>query len=237
MVSLYGPALVGALLITVLEMTEIVALVVALGHEGKALRAGAVGAFVGIFVVGGAAVLSAAAIESLPRTTLLAASASLLGAFGVFLFQSTLRSFRRARAMRGALAGAGPERFSGALPFAGGFSIGAIETLEAVVVLLAFAAAGYGASAVVGAFIGGGLLALLAWLLHGQIRKIKVVWLKLGATALLFSFAVFWGGEAIGVDWPGADLILVPFFLAGLLLVRAGVALWERRPMRVQTNS
>ncbi|HKS59717.1 MAG TPA: hypothetical protein VJS68_02945 [Thermoplasmata archaeon] len=234
---LYGPALLAAFLITLLEMTEVVALVVALGHEGRALRAGVVGALVGTAVVAGLAVVSAAALLALPRTVLLAASALLLGSFGGFLYRSTLKSFRRARRPADS-----PPRSAGAgethvLPFAGGFSIGAIETLEAVIVLVALAAAGYGSSAVVGALAGGALLALLAWILHGRIRKIKLPWLKLGATALLFSFALFWGGEALGVDWPGADLILIPFFGAAVVIGRGTLELLLRSGVPVETKS
>ena len=64
--------------------------------------------------------------------------------------------------------------------------------------------------------------------MHDQIRKIKVPWLKVGGTSLVFTFAVFWGGEAAGVQWPGGDLFLIPLVLLALLLVRGGVGLVMR---------
>ncbi len=96
--------------------------------------------------------------------------------------------------------------------------------------LIALAAAGYGFSAIVGAVAAGILLVIAASLVHDKIRKIKVPWLKLGGTALLFAFAIFWAGEAAGVPWPGGDLILIPMVAGIALLVRGTIALVLRRP-------
>ena len=67
----------------------------------------------------------------------------------------------------------------------------------------------------------------LAALLHERIRRIKVPWLKLGTTALVLAFAVFWSGEALGISWPFSDLFLVPLFVLGLVVVRGGVAILD----------
>ena len=99
---------------------------------------------------------------------------------------------------------------------------------KAIIVLLALAAAGYGFSALVGAVAGGALLVVVALSVHDRIRRIKVPWLKVGGTSVVFAFAVFWGGEAAGVNWPGGDLFLLPLVAAGLLLVRGTVALLLR---------
>jgi len=222
-VALYLPALVAAFLITVLEMTEVVALVFALGADHRSIRSGALGATAGTAVVGLLALGFGAAIIALPRSVLLWAAAVVLAAFGLFLFRSTLRSYRRAHAPPTTSA------VHGTVQFAGGFSVGVVESVETVIVLLALAAAGYGASAIVGAVAGGALLAGSALVLHDRIRRIKVPPLKLVATSLLFAFSVFWAGEAIGFPWPFADLSLLPLLVAAILLVRAGVAAGERR--------
>jgi len=103
--------------------------------------------------------------------------------------------------------------------------VGAVEATETVIVLLALAAAGYGVSAILGAALGGALLVAVAFVVHDRIRRIKVPWLKVGGTSVVFSFAVFWGGEAAGVSWPGGDLILLLFVAVAILLVRGGVGL------------
>ncbi len=232
MIGLFVPALVVAFVITLLELTEVVVLVFALGAGQPELRPGAYGAILGVAVVGLAALGSGAAILALPRGVLLYASAVLLGAFGVFLFRSTLKTYRRERAAtRGAPAAAPVPR---ALQFAGGFSVGGIEALEAVIVLLGLTAAGYGSSALLGAVVAGIVLVAATLLVHERIRRIKTSWLKLGATSILFSFAVFWAGEAVPISWPGGDLIVLALFAAALLLVRGAIGTALRRDDRTR---
>ena len=215
-----------------IEMTEVVALVFAFGAEQGGVRHGAWGAVSGTTLVAGATLAFGVAIVSVPRDILLWSSAVVLAGFGVFLFRSTLRSYRRA------LAPIGPRTApsTSTLKFAGGFSVGVIESVETVIVLIPLAAAGNGFSALLGAGIAGAILVVTALFLHERVRKIKVPTLKLAATALLFSFAIFWGGEAARVSWPGSDLILVPFVLAGALIVRAAIGLFMAKPVPVETK-
>jgi len=231
MISVYLPALLVAFVVTLLELTEVVVLVFALSADHNTIAHGALGAVAGTAVVGLAALGSGAALLALPRTYLLWASAIALAGFGVFLFRSTLKSYRRREeALRGSgTPSTGSRR---AIQFAGGFSVGAIETTEVVVVLLALTAAGYGVTAVVGAFVAGIVLVAATLLVHERVRRIKVPLLKLGATSMLFSFALFWAGEAAGIAWPGSDLILVGFFAGGVVIVRAGIEVALRRTVR-----
>ena len=223
MLELYIPALLAAFLITVLEMTEVVALVFALAADHTTVRQGALGAVGGTAVVAAIALGFGAVLIAFPRAYLLWGSAFVLAAFGVFLFRSTLRTYRtRGPASPGTPA---PSAGQTAAQFAGGFSVGAVESTETVIVLLALAAAGYGFSALVGAVLGGALLVCVALVVHERIRRIKAPWLKVGGTAVVFSFAVFWGGEAAGVSWPGGDLILLLFVFLGVLIVRGGVGM------------
>jgi len=222
MLQVYLPALAAAFLITVLEMTEVVALVFALAADHSTVRHGALGAVGGTSLVAAIALGFGAVLIAFPRDYLLWGSAVVLAAFGVFLFRSTLRTYRRRRA---ATAGASPAAGHAVAQFAGGFSVGAVEATETVVVLLALAAAGYGFSALLGAVAGGAVLVCVAFVVHDRIRRIKVPWLKVGATSVVFSFAVFWGGEAAGVSWPGGDLILLLLVVLGLLIVRGSVEL------------
>lgn len=235
MLTVYWPAFVAAFLVTLIEMTEVVALVFAFGADHRSIRHGALGAVSGTAVVGAITLASAAVLTALPHTSLLWGSAVVLVAFGLFIGRSTLRSFRRARTP--APAGApSPGRRADAIQFAGGFSVGTVETVEAAIVLVALAAAGYGWTALIGALSAGAILIVAAATLHERIRRIKVPWLKAGATAVIFSFALFWGGEAAGVDWPGNDLILLPMFVVGLVLVRGAVALDTTRDVQLETK-
>jgi Ca2+/H+ antiporter, TMEM165/GDT1 family len=222
MLTLYLPALIVAFLITLLELTEVVALVFALSADSGTVRASALGATSGTAVVALAALGLGAAILAFPHEYLLAASAVVLVGFGLFLFRSTLRSYRRAAPPPAGAASPPPAHR--AVLFAGGFTVGAVETTEAVIVLLAIAAAGYGTSALVGAVAGGGVLIAVAAAVHERVRRIKVPRLKLGATSVLLSFAVFWAGEAAGVAWPGGDLILIPLVVLFAAMVRGAIA-------------
>ncbi|MGA7861921.1 MAG: hypothetical protein WCB19_08715 [Thermoplasmata archaeon] len=227
MVLLYAPVFIPAFLITLLEMTEVVALVFALSAGGPELRTAIYGALSGVVLVSAIALAAGAALERLPSAYLLGPSAIVLAGFGIFLFRSTLRSYRRARAAKSGAAGPAPAPHP-VVQFGAGFSVGAVEATEAVIVLLALAAPGYGVTVIVAALTAGAILVVLAWALHGQIRRIKVPVLKAGATALLFTFSVFWAGEALHVSWPGDDLFLLPLFVVVLILVRTAISLANR---------
>ncbi len=228
MLTLYGPAVLVAFVITLLEMTEVVVLVFALSADHSTVAHGALGALGGVTAVALLALAFGAVVLAFPHDDLLWASAVLLVGFGVFLFRGTLHSYQRSRTGRPSSPAADSPRGT-ALQFAGGFSVGAVEATEVVVVLIALAAAGYGLSALVGAVVAGTALAIATLFVHEQIRRITVPLLRLGATSMLFTFAVFWAGEAAGVRWPGDDFFLVPLFLAALVLVRGGVGLGLRR--------
>jgi uncharacterized membrane protein len=220
--SIYWPALLAAFLITLLEMTEVVILVITVSADHPSVRPGATGAVVGVAGVSLVAVGVGAALDVVSHTYLLWVSAVLLAGFGVVLFRSTLKSYRRAAMPPGMTP---PSQFGGTLLFGAGATSGAVEATEVVVVLLGITAAGYAFSAIVGALAGGALLIVLAFLVHERLRRIKVPALKWVGTAMLFTFATFWFGEAAGFPWPGSDLFLVPLYFAALLLVRAGVQL------------
>lgn len=216
--ALYLPAILVAFVITLLEMTEVVVLVIAVTAGHPTARPGATGAVAGVTVVALLAVGVGALLGAFAHTYLLWVSAALLAAFGVYLFRSTFRSYRYAGLPPSA---ARPSKFAGGLQFGTGFTAGAVEAVEAVVVLLGLTAAGFGFSAVVGAFAAGAVLVVLALLIHEKLRRIKVPWLKLFGTSMLFTFATFWLGEALGYPWPGSDLFLIPLFILSLLVTRA----------------
>lgn len=217
------PSAALAFAITLVEMTEVVALVFALSADHRSIRPAALGAIAGTAVVAAVALLVGAGLEALPRAPLLWGAGVTLFLFGLFLLRSTIRTYRK---LAHPSAGGPPPRTS--LPFAGGFAVGAVEAIETVIVLLALAAAGNGASALVGASVGGAVLVGGALMVHERIRRVKVPTLKLSATSALFAFAFFWGGQADGIPWPGPselqDLWLIPLFAGAFVIVRSLVA-------------
>lgn len=233
MISLQAGPLLLAFLIVIVEMTEVVALVFALSADAESARHGSLGAIAGTAVVGLIALGFGAVLVRAPHEWLLAGSAIVLIGFTVFLFRSTLKSYRRARA---AASGPSPAPPHPALLFAGGFTVGATEATEAVVVLISLAAGGAATEAILGAVVAGVVLVVVAAVVHDRIRKIKVPLLKLGASGLVFAFAVLWTGEAAGISWPAGDLFLVPLFVLGVVLVRGLVALLLREWLPVDAK-
>jgi Ca2+/H+ antiporter, TMEM165/GDT1 family len=232
-----GP-LLAAFIITLIEMAEVVALVFAFSADHVSVRSSALGAVAGSTVVGAVAAAFGAVLITLPTSLLLYAAAVVLVAFGLFLLRSTLRSYRKLHQPPPApgTASAPAKASAHAAQFAGGFSIGVVEMVETVIVLIALAAAGFWFSAVVGAAAAIVVLVGVAAVLHDRVRRIKTPQLKLIGTALLFTFAVFWGGDAAGVSWPGADLFLIPLFVVFFVVIRQAVH-WRTIPrVQLQTN-
>lgn len=118
-----------------------------------------------------------------------------------------------------------------ALEPARGFSYGnflvmtksaALETFE---VALAVVALGSASGAWTEALLGAGLALVLAagatLLLHGQLRRVPDVVIKLSAGVLLLAYGSFWLGEGLGVEWPWGDgsLVILVALYAGLSLL------------------
>lgn len=239
-------ALVVAFLITVLELTEVVAVVYALGAGSRTMTPGTLGAIAGVAVVGGIALGVSVALSAIPPLDTLVVGALLLFGFGAFLFRSTVKTYFREAKKRLGRGDGGPAAHQGeglaphAL-FVGAFSVGAIETVEAAIVLVAISAAGFGWEALTGFILGGVLLVAIGWSLHTRIRQIKVPPLKWVATSLLFTFGVFWTGEALGAvglfHYPRlgplpADIWILPIFLVSLGLVGLAVRFAVARRVR-----
>ncbi len=59
---------------------------------------------------------------------------------------------------------------------------------------------------------------------HKPLAQVPENTLKFGVGVMLSAFGVFWTGEGLGVEWPGADLVLIAlaaaFLLLGIGLVR-----------------
>jgi uncharacterized membrane protein len=204
-----------ALGITTLELAETAAVSLALhAHSGKnavylyaGLGTGAV--FGPMFVLG-------ALIDLLPDVVVKLTAGVLLLYFAQRLAKSARRAVLNARNgnhfhepfHKGTMATA--------------FSVGAIEAFEAAIVLVGLLPNGFQPT-VLGMASGIAVVAVSTYVLRDQVRKVKQADMKIAVSALLFSFATFWFGEAVT---PLDDLILVPLFL----LFAAAVYSFANRP-------
>jgi Ca2+/H+ antiporter, TMEM165/GDT1 family len=66
------------------------------------------------------------------------------------------------------------------------------------------------------------LVAAVGLIVHRPLARVPANTLKFAVGIMLSAFGVFWTGEGLGVDWPGADLAIVGF--AAMFLAVSGAA-------------
>ena len=98
-----------------------------------------------------------------------------------------------------------------------------LEGLEVVFIVLAI---GAGRGLLLPAGIGAAAACILVLTVGAMLRRplsrVPENALKFGVGVMLSAFGTFWIGEALGIAWPGADLVLFP--LAALFLIAAALA-------------
>jgi len=236
----------GAFLASAVEMVEALTIVLGVGLV-RGWRSTLVGVGTAAAVLALLVVSLGPALQHIPIDALQLVVGALLLAFGMqWLRKAILRSsgykplhdeddaYREARELAAAAGGdkrAGLDWYSFTVAFKGVL----LEGLEVVFIVIAFgstqgrlglAAAGAAAAVVVVAAVG-----LLA---RRPLSRVPENSVKFSVGLLLTSFGCFWGGEGIGVDWPGDDLALlglVGFFaVLSFLFVRA--LRWRRATVR-----
>ena len=110
-----------------------------------------------------------------------------------------------------------------------------LEGLEVAFIVVAVGAGkGLLWEASLGALAACALVLIVGAAVHKPLAQVPENTLKFGVGVMLSAFGVFWAGEGLGVDWPGADLVLLPlaalFLLAGILLASAARRTFERSP-------
>jgi uncharacterized membrane protein len=101
-----------------------------------------------------------------------------------------------------------------------------LEGVEVVFIVIAVGGAHgltlYAGLGALAAFI---LVMLIGLLVHRPLATVPENTLKFVVGLMLTSFGIFWTGEGIGADWPGADLALIAIFaivtLASFAIVRS----------------
>lgn len=102
-----------------------------------------------------------------------------------------------------------------------------LEGLEVAFIVVAVGAGrGLLGAAALGAAAACVLVLIVGAIAHRPLSRVPENTLKFGVGVMLTAFGVFWTGEGLGIDWPGADLMLL--VLAGVFLatglVGAGLA-------------
>jgi Ca2+/H+ antiporter, TMEM165/GDT1 family len=104
-----------------------------------------------------------------------------------------------------------------------------LEGLEVVFIVIALSAGrGTLIPASAGALAACLLVAGIGLVVHRPLARVPENTLKFAVGVMLSAFGVFWTGEGLGVDWPGADLAIVGFAVLFLAVALASVALLRR---------
>jgi uncharacterized membrane protein len=105
-----------------------------------------------------------------------------------------------------------------------------LEGLEVVFIVIALSAGrGMLIPASLGALAACLLVAAIGLVVHRPLARVPENTLKFAVGVMLSAFGIFWTGEGLGVEWPGADLAIVVFAALFLAISFASVTL-ARRP-------
>ena len=113
-----------------------------------------------------------------------------------------------------------------------------LEGLEVVFIVIALSA-GRGVLLPVSAAAFAACLVVAASgiVVHRPLTRVPENALKFAVGVMLSAFGLFWTGEGLGVDWPGADLAILAFIVLFLGAGLASVALLNRRAAAAKTAS
>jgi uncharacterized membrane protein len=212
------------------EMVEALTIVLAVGitRGWRAARLGVIGALVALAVIVGAL---GPALTLLPLDTLRLVIGFLLLAFGLqWLRKAILRAAgvmathdearifeqEKAEARERGVAQGEFDWYAFTLSFKGVF----LEGLEVAFLVIAFGDTHHnlalGACAAAAALL---VVLVLGVAVHGPLSRVPENALKFGVGLMLIAYGTFWGGESVGVDWPGGDVAIL-----ALIACYSGVA-------------
>lgn len=225
-----GPVAIAAFFASLVEFTEAMTVVLAVGAV-RGWRGAVAGSGMALLVQLVLVALLGPALTRIPLRAVQAGIGALLVLFGMrWLCKAILRtagvvslrdeaaayvSERRALERVGGRAG----KWDG-IAIATAFKITMIEGIEVVFIVIALGTAEGNllAPAAAGAFAALLVVVLLALLLHRPVARIPENALKLVVGILLTGFGTFWVGEGMGLSWPGTDWSAVAL-LAGYAVV------------------
>ena len=250
MLSLHaGSAVIAAFLASLVEAVEALTIVLAVAIV-RGLRPAILGALAGLLVLALIVVALGPLLDRVPLYVLQIAIGVLLLLFGMrWLRKAILRAAGliprhdetiaftseteelRERARR-------HEQRLDWLAGVASFKAVLLEGLEVVFIVIALSA-GRGVLLPVSAAAFAACLVVAASgiVVHRPLTRVPENALKFAVGVMLSAFGLFWTGQGLGVDWPGADLAILAFIVLFLGAGLAGVALLNRRAAAAKTAS
>ena len=239
--ALVWPAMLAAFLASLVEAVEALTIVLAVATV-RGWRPAGLGAFTGLVVLALIVVALGPLLDRVPLHLLQLVIGVLLLLFGMrWLRKAILRSagiiplHDEATAFATETAGLREQarRHEARLDWLAGlasFKAVLLEGLEVVFIVIALSAGrGMLLPASAGALAACLLVACVGFVVHRPLARVPENTLKFAVGVMLSAFGVFWTGEGLGVDWPGADLAIVAFAALFLAVSSAAVAV-VRRP-------
>jgi Ca2+/H+ antiporter, TMEM165/GDT1 family len=239
--ALIWPAMAAAFLASLVEAVEALTIVLAVATV-RGWRPAGLGALAGLLVLGLIVVALGPLLDRVPLRLLQVVIGILLLLFGMrWLRKAILRSagiiplhdettaFAAETAELREQARRNEAKLDWLASIAS-FKAVLLEGLEAVFIVIALGAGrGMLIPASAGAAAACLLVAGIGFIVHRPLARVPENTLKFAVGIMLSAFGVFWTGEGLGVDWPGADLAILAF--AALFLAVSGVAVvTARRP-------
>jgi Ca2+/H+ antiporter, TMEM165/GDT1 family len=239
--ALIWPAMAAAFLASLVEAVEALTIVLAVATV-RGWRPAGLGALAGLLVLGLIVVALGPLLDRVPLRLLQVVIGILLLLFGMrWLRKAILRSagiiplhdettaFAAETAELREQARRNEAKLDWLASIAS-FKAVLLEGLEVVFIVIALGAGrGMLIPASAGAAAACLLVAGIGFIVHRPLARVPENTLKFAVGIMLSAFGVFWTGEGLGVDWPGADLAILAF--AALFLAVSGVAVvTARRP-------
>ena len=236
-----APAVSAAFLASLVEVVEAFTIVLAAGTM-RGWRAAIGGTAAGLAVLALIVVALGPVLNQVPLHLLQLVIGALLLLFGMgWLRKAVLRAAgiiplhdeNAAFATRtGSLSDATAPHRSG-FDWLGGvmaFKAVLLEGLEVVFIVVAVGAGrGLLVPAALGALAACIVILAIGAIVHRPLARVPENTLKFAVGVILSAFGVFWTGEGLGIAWPGADLMIL-FFGGAFLLVGVGAVAIIRRP-------
>jgi len=237
MISINSGVFIGAVLSSGIEFLEIVAIAYALSGAGYR-REALFGSVVGIVGVALAGALLGPQLVVFPLRWLQVAAGVVLIYFG---WNWTKKSIARQAAGKRSGWIENPLRNKPleTSPSKAGFSClnfvvmtkcAALETFEVALIVITIGLSSRGwLEALSGATIALAITIALVISLHGYLRRLPDVFIKLGAGLMLLTLGTFWLLEGLGLKWPFGELSALPLFCLFLLSSWIAILVVRRR--------
>jgi uncharacterized membrane protein len=245
---LAGPLflLAASFLASAVEMVEALTIVLAVGLT-RQWRSTLVGVAVALVALAAIVAVLGPALAFVPIDLLRLVVGALLLVFGLqWLRKAILRAsglkalhdeeaiFRREleEAHRaGAERRAGLDWYAFTIAFKGVF----LEGMEVVFIVLTFGmGAGNVPLAAAGAVLAAAIVGATGVVVHAPLSRVPENHLKFAVGCMLTTFGIFWGGEGVGVVWPGADAAILAVLAFVALMALAAVWVSRRRAQAAQ---